>query len=359
MTWWSRGRVRIVVPRRLVAEVDDDQLRWVLAHELAHIRRHDPQVRWLEWGATVVAWWNPAVWWARGQLRRDEEDACDALVLEHLQGGPRSYAQTLLTVVEVLSRQPVGTPALVTGIDAARSLEHRLARIVTLRGRSGPSRLLLSVCLASAALLMVSGVTAVARPALATTLALPPAPTSAAMERKTTGLPLPAPRVGGSEPYSQVSALAPTASARESSGTYRGTATADTFVGSDADETVYGLGGADRLGGGPGRDVIHGGDGADTVRGGSGADRLGGGAGQDRLGGGAGADIINGGAGDDVIQGGAGRDTIHAGAGDDVVRTWADGTPDEVDCGSGDDRAVIGNTDTATHCEVVIVREAG
>ena len=119
MTWWSGGRVRVVLPRALRTEVDDAQLRWILAHELAHIKRRDHIVRWLEWLASAAFWWNPVVWWAQRNLRRDEEDACDALVLERLQGQPRAYARTLLTVVEVMAGPHGATPALATGIDAA------------------------------------------------------------------------------------------------------------------------------------------------------------------------------------------------------------------------------------------------
>jgi len=140
-------------------------------------------------------------------------------------------------------------------------------------------------------------------------------------------------------------------------GIFIGTSGADSITGTGADESLKGRAGADRLGGGPGRDTIDGGLGADIIRGGAGADTLNGGPGRDIIGGGAGADTINGGAGDDIIQGGAGRDFVAAGAGDDIVRVWADGTPDTVDCGSGNDRAVIGSTDSASGCETVVVRD--
>ena len=45
MTWWSGGRVRVVLPEALRTEVDEAQLRWILAHELAHIKRRDHLVR--------------------------------------------------------------------------------------------------------------------------------------------------------------------------------------------------------------------------------------------------------------------------------------------------------------------------
>ena len=366
MTWWSGGRVRVVLPEALRHEVDDDQLRWILAHELAHIKRRDHLVRWLEWLASVAFWWNPIVWWSRRNLRRDEEDACDALVLHHLQGQPRAYARTLLKVVEVMAAPTDATPTLATGIDAARSLERRLTRIVSgTRGHRAP-RVVTAGSVATALLLMTLGVNAQADPATNVTQpnrdraprAVPimgvTVPARAALDSTP-----PAPMPGVSRKANVVAATATLrlSGALAEDGRYVGTAAADSLTGSADDESFKGFAGADVIGGGPGRDAIDGGDGADTIRGGDGADRLNGGRGRDTIGGGAGADTINGGAGADVIQGGAGRDTIAAGAGDDVVRVWADGTPDVVDCGGGNDRAVIGSSDTATRCETVIIRD--
>lgn len=361
MTWWSGGRVRVVLPKALGHEVDEAQLRWILAHELAHIKRRDHLVRWLEWLASVAFWWNPVVWWSRRNLRRDEEDACDALVLQQLQGQPRAYARTLLTVVEVMAAPDTGTPTLATGIDAARSLEHRLTRIVSTEPRHGAPRTLTVGSVVAALLLMTVGVNAEAGRAAAVSPAGPgvapdavvTAPATPAIEGAPTAQGLEFPSEGT---FAGTATLLVSAAIGEN-GSYVGTAAADTFTGTAADESFKGHAGADTMGGGPGRDTIDGGDGADTIRGGAGADTLNGGRGRDTIGGGAGADVINGGAGADVIQGGAGRDTVAAGAGDDIVRVWADGTPDSVDCGGGNDRAVIGSSDTATGCETVIVRD--
>ena len=361
MTWWSGGRVRVILPEALRDEVDDAQLRWILAHELAHIKRRDHLVRWLEWLASVTFWWNPVVWWARKNLRRDEEDACDALVLEHLQGQPRAYARTLLTVVEIMAA-PASAPTLATGIDAARSLEHRFTRIVSPRRGHRTPRAVAVASVAAALLLMTVGVSAQEETSVAASAAEPavePVVAVAATAAPRIETPPPAPSVALPVEES-ISAAGNTLLVSADIGdgrTFVGSAAADSAIGTEADESFKGYAGADRLGGGPGRDTIDGGEGADTIHGGAGADTINGGPGRDTIGGGAGADTIHGGGGADIIQGGAGRDTVVAGAGDDIVRVWADGTPDVVDCGGGNDRAVIGSTDSATRCETVVVRD--
>jgi beta-lactamase regulating signal transducer with metallopeptidase domain len=334
MTWWTRGRIRLVLPLALLERADPLELRWVLAHELAHIRRRDHFVRWIEWLATVAMWWNPVVWWARRNLRLAEEDACDALVLRRMPGAPRTYARTLLRVVEILAGPMGPTPAVATGIDAARSLEHRLSMIVARRAsRTAPAPL-------------VAGLSVVVVTSMALGLGSPPSePASAvaARDAATAGDDAagaaPAGAPGAAPPrYAAVSATL-SEDAASAMNTYLGTAGPDSYQGSRANETISGFGGADTLAGGPGRDAIAGGDGNDA------------------LSGGAGADEIRGGAGADEIRGGAGRDEIHGGAGNDLVRAWADGTPDRIDCGVGVDRAVVDPTDSTRRCEIVVVRD--
>lgn len=154
MTWWAGGRVQVVLPHGLAQDIQADQLTWVLGHELAHVKRHDHVVRWLEWLACVSFWWNPVAWWARRNLRLDEEASCDALVIEQLGLRPRSYARALLAVVEHLARPALQPPAVATGIDGGVSLERRFQLIIKNRSvRRAPRWLAIGLVGAVVALL--------------------------------------------------------------------------------------------------------------------------------------------------------------------------------------------------------------
>ncbi|MCA8974473.1 MAG: hypothetical protein KDC98_07110 [Planctomycetes bacterium] len=131
MVWWIGGRVNLVVPEALSRALSAEQLRWVLAHELCHVRRGDHFVRWLEWIVCVGFWWNPIVWLARRNLRANEEVCCDALVLRTFRPRPRTYANSLLQVVEFLAAPAVRPPALASRIDSGGFLERRLRMIVS------------------------------------------------------------------------------------------------------------------------------------------------------------------------------------------------------------------------------------
>jgi len=98
-------------------------------------------VRYLELLASVVFWWHPVVWWARRQLRRVEEQCCDAWVVRTLSGHPRVYARALLKTLEFLSGSRVETPALACGAMETGPLKERLTMIMKRRMPKMPSRI--------------------------------------------------------------------------------------------------------------------------------------------------------------------------------------------------------------------------
>jgi hypothetical protein len=69
----------------------------------------------------------------------------------------------------------------------------------------------------------------------------------------------------------------------------------------------------------------------------------------------AGDDLLIGRAGSDGMRPGGGEDTIRANGGVDLVGA-ADGRADRIDCGAGDDRAVVDARDRHIGCERVFVR---
>ena len=131
MVWWVGGRVRVIVPTILLEEMETEQSHWVLAHELAHVRRRDYLVRWLEWLVCVCFWWNPMVGWAQRNLREMEEICCDSLVLSSLRPKPHAYANALLDAVEYLACPAIRPPAMASEINSGGFLKRRVRMIVS------------------------------------------------------------------------------------------------------------------------------------------------------------------------------------------------------------------------------------
>lgn len=88
---------------------DDDRVRIVLGHELAHIRRADWAVQMAADVVRAVFWYNPIFWFACARLRRESEAACDNAVLE--AGVPAAdYASHLLEIARTCRRpSPMAT----------------------------------------------------------------------------------------------------------------------------------------------------------------------------------------------------------------------------------------------------------
>lgn len=158
MVWWIGGRVRIILPAQLVERMSREEIRWVIAHELAHVRRRDHCVRWLEWLACVACWWNPVAWWARRNLRINEEICCDALVLSTLCPPPRTYARSLMSVIDFLASPAIRPPAVASEITSGGFLERRFSMIMSRNGASRTPRWVCASVLALAIGAMPLGV---------------------------------------------------------------------------------------------------------------------------------------------------------------------------------------------------------
>ena len=89
-------RPAIVMPRCIVEQLQPDQLTIVIAHELAHVRRRDLLIGWIEMLVSIVWWFHPAIWWLRGSLRQTREDCCDDVLLAHQLAEPDRYCETLI-----------------------------------------------------------------------------------------------------------------------------------------------------------------------------------------------------------------------------------------------------------------------
>jgi len=126
------GTWGILVPRVLLprdAESwPDDRIRMVLAHELAHIQRHDWVVQVLADAARAIYWFNPVFWLASSRIRRESEHACDDAVVRLGAAGPR-YAEELLAMTRALRREErLRTPIL--AMAQPSHLEQRLVALL-------------------------------------------------------------------------------------------------------------------------------------------------------------------------------------------------------------------------------------
>jgi beta-lactamase regulating signal transducer with metallopeptidase domain len=114
----------LLLPASAIVGLTPAQLEAVLAHELAHIRRHDYFVNLLQSLAEALLFYHPAVWWVSGRIRYERELCCDDLAVE-LCGDPVCYARALA----LLEKRRVLRPSLAMG-SAGGPLVLRIRRLL-------------------------------------------------------------------------------------------------------------------------------------------------------------------------------------------------------------------------------------
>ncbi len=90
----------ILLPKGIQWE-DSRQMKFVLTHELIHVRRFDAVWKFLLVSAACIHWFNPLVWIMQILANRDLELACDEKVIERFgQDSKRAYAMSLINLAE-------------------------------------------------------------------------------------------------------------------------------------------------------------------------------------------------------------------------------------------------------------------
>jgi beta-lactamase regulating signal transducer with metallopeptidase domain len=144
---WGTVRPRILLPSD-ASGWDDEKLRVVLMHELAHVARHDSLSRTATAIVCALYWFNPAVWYAVRQMRREQEHACDDLVLS-LGAKASVYARNLLEAAHAF-QAPRIVASLSVAMASPSELERRLTAIVSPASRRRASLRFLLGCGAAA-----------------------------------------------------------------------------------------------------------------------------------------------------------------------------------------------------------------
>ena len=138
----------ILMPAAAACGLSPQQLEVVIAHELAHIRRHDYLVNLLQSVMETLLFYHPGVWWVSGRMREEREYCCDDMAVA-VCGDPIRYAR-VLTDLETLR----GTTLHLGLSSTGGSLMNRVTRLVGLsaaRPRRGSLWILTAFAMTAAA----------------------------------------------------------------------------------------------------------------------------------------------------------------------------------------------------------------
>ncbi len=89
--WWSPV---LLVPVGLATNLPPHQLRAILAHELAHVRRHDYLIALFQALFEALLFFHPLAWWMSSRLSEEREYCCDDVAVR-LCADPLVFARAL------------------------------------------------------------------------------------------------------------------------------------------------------------------------------------------------------------------------------------------------------------------------
>ena len=112
----------ILLPVSVLTGMPPAQIEALLAHELAHIRRHDYLVNLFQTAIETLLFYHPAVWWVSRRIRLEREQCCDDVAVE-MTADRRTYVRALATVANIR------TPALAAAASGGGVLLPRLKRL--------------------------------------------------------------------------------------------------------------------------------------------------------------------------------------------------------------------------------------
>lgn len=95
----------ILLPLAVACQFPVAQVRLILAHELAHVRRLDPLANLFQLVLETLYFHHPVVHWISREVRNEREVCCDALALSLSGGDRREYIEALAALGELHQRQ--------------------------------------------------------------------------------------------------------------------------------------------------------------------------------------------------------------------------------------------------------------
>lgn len=119
----------IFLPEKILNNFKEDELKYIVMHELAHVKKHDILIKWIILICQLVHWFNPIVWLGFSKMKKDMELDCDAYVLNNIEKDQYiHYGEIILNLLEYLS-QGHAIPVSTNIIDKNSEIKRRIIMI--------------------------------------------------------------------------------------------------------------------------------------------------------------------------------------------------------------------------------------
>jgi beta-lactamase regulating signal transducer with metallopeptidase domain len=136
----------ILIPSAYVFQLSIEQIEYILAHELYHVKRKDYLIQLLISGMSVLLFFNPFTYLLIKEIRNERENDCDDAVIR-LKRNPVHYSETLLQLANYrLNKNALSKPLYLNGSN--NQLFNRIKRITNMKKLNDSNLLALFIPLA-------------------------------------------------------------------------------------------------------------------------------------------------------------------------------------------------------------------
>lgn len=107
---------KILIPVSVAANICDEEFKYIMMHELTHLKNKDIFINWVITLLSIIYWFNPILLYGFHKIREDCEFSCDGQVISYLEEGKNiQYGSALIRVLELAgnSNRLIGTTSMV------------------------------------------------------------------------------------------------------------------------------------------------------------------------------------------------------------------------------------------------------
>lgn len=119
----------VLLPANMITGLNSAQLEMLILHELAHIRRHDYLVNFLQTLVEILLFFHPGVLWVSKQMRNEREYCSDDIAVQHC-GNAIAYAHTLADTASLCTKAHNHTIPAMAMAASGGDLKQRVVRLV-------------------------------------------------------------------------------------------------------------------------------------------------------------------------------------------------------------------------------------
>ena len=92
----------VLMPLSVLSQMPLSEVDSIIAHELAHVKRHDYLVNLMQSVIEILLFFNPAVWWMSSWINDERENSCDDLAISVIENH-KVYIQALASLTGLVS----------------------------------------------------------------------------------------------------------------------------------------------------------------------------------------------------------------------------------------------------------------